>query len=68
MKRIFLPLCAVIALPLFSEPVKIIFDTDMLTDFDDVGALACLHALADAGECEILATVSCRRRRSPRAC
>ena len=41
--------------------VKVIFDTDMLTDFDDVGALACLHALADAGECEILATVSCTR-------
>ena len=40
---------------------KIIFDTDMLTDFDDVGALACLHALADAGECEILATVSSTR-------
>ena len=40
---------------------KVIFDTDMLTDFDDVGALACLHALADAGECEILATVSCTR-------
>jgi len=42
-------------------PVKVIFDTDMLTDFDDVGALACLHALADAGECEILATLSCTR-------
>ena len=40
------------------EPVKVIFDTDMYTDFDDVGALACLHALADAGECEILATVA----------
>ena len=40
------------------EPVKVIFDTDMYTDFDDAGALACLHALADAGECEILATVS----------
>ncbi len=39
------------------EPVKVIFDTDMYTDFDDVGALACLHALADAGECELLATV-----------
>ena len=40
------------------DPVKVIFDTDMISDFDDVGALACLHALADAGECEILATVS----------
>ena len=44
-----------------AAPVKVIFDTDMLTDFDDVGALACLHALADAGECEILATVSSTR-------
>ena len=41
-----------------TEPVKVIFDTDMYTDFDDAGALACLHALADAGECEILATIS----------
>ena len=40
------------------EPVKVIFDTDMYTDFDDAGALACLHAMADAGECEILATVA----------
>ena len=42
-------------------PEKIIFDTDMYTDFDDVGALATLHALADAGECEILGTVACTR-------
>lgn len=39
------------------SPVKVIFDTDMLTDCDDAGAMAVLHALADAGECEILATV-----------
>lgn len=38
-----------------SHPVKIIFDTDMHTDCDDAGALAVLHALADRGECEILA-------------
>jgi hypothetical protein len=37
--------------------VKVIFDTDMDTDCDDAGALAMLHALADAGETEILATV-----------
>ena len=40
-----------------SKP-KIIFDTDMGPDYDDVGAIAVLHALADMGECEILATVS----------
>jgi purine nucleosidase len=36
-------------------PVKVIFDTDMASDVDDVGALAILHALADLGEAEILA-------------
>ena len=41
------------------EPVKVIFDTDMGPDYDDVGAIAVLHALADSGECEILATISC---------
>ncbi len=39
------------------EPVRIIFDTDMQTDVDDVGAAAMLHALADRGEIEILATM-----------
>jgi len=41
-----------------SEPVKIIFDTDMGPDYDDVGALAFLHAMADSGRAEILATVA----------
>ncbi|MCB0689125.1 MAG: nucleoside hydrolase [Saprospiraceae bacterium] len=36
-------------------PVRIIFETDMCTDVDDVGALATLHALADQKEAEILA-------------
>ncbi|SEK17938.1 Inosine-uridine nucleoside N-ribohydrolase [Parapedobacter koreensis] len=40
------------------EIPKIIFDTDMGPDYDDVGAIAVLHALADSGECEILATVA----------
>ena len=30
-------------------------------DYDDVGALAAVHALADEDRCEILATVSCTR-------
>ena len=38
-----------------ATPVKIIYETDMTYDVDDVGALAVLHALADAGEAEILA-------------
>lgn len=41
-----------------NEPVKIIFDTDMGPDFDDVGAITILHALAAKGECEILATMA----------
>lgn len=44
--------------PALHPPVKVIFDTDMETDCDDVGALALLHALADLGEVELLATVS----------
>lgn len=40
------------------EPVKIIFDTDLGPDYDDVGALAFLHAMADSGKAEILATVA----------
>lgn len=40
-----------------AAPARIFFDTDMLTDCDDAGALGVLHALADKGECDILATV-----------
>ena len=41
------------------EPVRIIFDTDITGDVDDVLALAMLHALADRNECTIEAvTVS----------
>jgi len=39
-------------------PIKIIFDTDLGPDYDDVGALAFLHAVADSGKAEILATIS----------
>ena len=41
--------------------VKIIFDTDMWGDCDDVGALAVLNALCDLGEAEILAVVTNHR-------
>ncbi|MEZ0263647.1 MAG: nucleoside hydrolase [Phycisphaerae bacterium] len=48
------------------SPVKLIFDTDMDSDCDDVGALGMLHALADRGEVEILATtVSSKNPWSP---
>ena len=42
-------------------PVKLILDTDMSGDCDDAGALALLHALADRGECELLASVVNRK-------
>jgi len=41
--------------PIEVIPQKVIFETDMCLDVDDVGALATLHALTDAGEAEILA-------------
>jgi inosine-uridine nucleoside N-ribohydrolase len=40
------------------QPVAIIFDSDMGPDYDDVGAIAMLHAFADSGHVNILATVA----------
>ncbi|RAV27804.1 nucleoside hydrolase [Sinomicrobium soli] len=39
-------------------PVTLIMDTDISGDYDDVGAMAVLHALADRGEVRILGTVA----------
>jgi inosine-uridine nucleoside N-ribohydrolase len=47
--------------PAPTTPISILFDTDMGGDYDDVGALTILHALADNGEARILATVSSNR-------
>ena len=56
-----------VVLPLLSQrcfsddrtPVRVVFDTDITGDVDDVLALAMLHTLADRGECSIEAvTVS----------
>jgi inosine-uridine nucleoside N-ribohydrolase len=38
-----------------TAPVKIIFDTDIGNDVDDVLALSMLHALESRGDCELLA-------------
>lgn len=38
-----------------SKPVRLIFDTDMMGDVDDVGTVAVLHALAGEGEVTVLA-------------
>ncbi|MDD4425039.1 MAG: hypothetical protein PHS40_03855, partial [Mariniphaga sp.] len=40
-----------------NESEKIIFDTDMGSDCDDVGALALLHHYADLGKAEILGCI-----------
>lgn len=48
------------------QPVRLIFDTDMMGDVDDVGTVAVLHALADRGELEVLAMgLSGKNRWSP---
>jgi pyrimidine-specific ribonucleoside hydrolase len=44
--------------PAAKKPVSIIFDSDMGPDYDDVGAIAMLHAFADKGEAKILATMA----------
>jgi inosine-uridine nucleoside N-ribohydrolase len=47
--------------PTITDPVKIIFDSDMGPDYDDVGALTMLHAFADSSKAEILATMASNR-------
>jgi inosine-uridine nucleoside N-ribohydrolase len=41
-----------------AKPFPVIFDSDMGPDYDDVGAIALLHAFADSGYIKILATVA----------
>lgn len=40
------------------QPVNLILDTDLGPDYDDVGAMAVMHALADSGQVNILAVLS----------
>lgn len=35
------------------QPVNLILDTDLGSDYDDVGAMALMHALADSGQVNI---------------
>lgn len=57
--RILLALCASLLLGCFSaqadEPVRLIFDTDIGNDVDDVLALGVIHSLESRGQCELLA-------------
>ena len=41
-----------------ADKVRLILDTDLGPDYDDVGAMAVMHALADSGYVDILATIS----------
>jgi inosine-uridine nucleoside N-ribohydrolase len=73
MRRACLPLlvaAALLSAPAATAqgPVRVVFDTDLAADVDDVGALAVLHALADRGEVEILATLVSSRNRHSVAC
>jgi pyrimidine-specific ribonucleoside hydrolase len=56
----FCLLLQVLALPAQkkNKAVAIIFDSDMGPDYDDVGAIALLHAFADSGYVKILATIA----------
>ncbi|WP_153799947.1 nucleoside hydrolase [Foetidibacter luteolus] len=63
MKKTLLLLCSVFIAVFIAQgqpqtPVKVIFDSDMGPDYDDVGAIAMLHAFADEGKAEILATIA----------
>lgn len=51
----FLVSAGVAAQPAAHASVRMIFDTDMWADIDDVLALAMLHALQDRGEVDLLA-------------
>ncbi|MEJ6579758.1 MAG: nucleoside hydrolase [Akkermansiaceae bacterium] len=44
---------------LSAAPVRVIFDTDMGGDCDDVGALFVLHGALELGEVDLLATMGC---------
>ena len=59
--RILLFFCLLISGSLLaqkSKPFPVIFDSDMGPDYDDVGAIALLHAFADSGYIKIIATVA----------
>lgn len=49
-----LAICLTVAMSAGETPVPLIFDTDMDSDCDDVGALAMLHAMADDQEVTLL--------------
>lgn len=61
MRTLVAALALCLALAVGAGPVKIIFDTDIGNDVDDVLALSLLHALQTRGQCEILAVTVTKR-------
>ncbi|MEP6682072.1 MAG: nucleoside hydrolase, partial [Parafilimonas sp.] len=60
MKKLLLPgLCLLFSASVATaQPTSVIFDSDMGPDYDDVGAITLLHAFADEGKINILATIA----------
>jgi pyrimidine-specific ribonucleoside hydrolase len=60
MKKYYFAFCLIFSQFIWGQhkPVPIIFDSDMGPDYDDVGAITVLHALADSGYTKILAMCS----------
>ncbi len=52
---VFLLLMPTLMMAQVEQPKKIIYETDMSTSADDVGALAMIHGLVNRGEAELLA-------------
>ncbi len=60
-KMLFMIFCSLTVsfAPAQNKNIKqVIFDTDMGPDYDDVGAITLLHAFADSGKANILATIA----------
>lgn len=61
MHRLLFCFCFLVSISSAAQKVKptpVIFDSDMGPDYDDVGAITLLHAFADSGYINILATVA----------
>ncbi|HVX26501.1 MAG TPA: nucleoside hydrolase [Parafilimonas sp.] len=58
MRKYFVALIFLLMVVKSKSQVNVIFDSDMGPDYDDVGAITLLHAFADEGKANILATVA----------
>lgn len=58
-KLLFINFCFLFLFPAMAKQnLNVIFDSDMGPDYDDVGAITLLHAFADDGKANILATIA----------